>query len=107
MEILSLIDQLDDMVQNAKAIPLTDHVRVDKEEIFDILDQMRAALPIALAQARADALGPDGPDVQRLTAAVSAAIKENIPEIARAAAAAGAAGSAPSAPPSPPPGGPF
>jgi hypothetical protein len=26
-------------------VPLTDQVRVDKEEIYDILDQMRATIP--------------------------------------------------------------
>src|SRR5437762_5564967 len=36
-----LIDKLDDLVHNAKAVPLTDQVRIDREEIYDILDQMR------------------------------------------------------------------
>jgi hypothetical protein len=42
MDVLVLIDKLDDLVHNAKQVPLTDQVRVDKEEIYDILDQMRA-----------------------------------------------------------------
>src|SRR5881397_2729072 len=42
MDVLVLIDKLDDLVHNAKAVPLTDQVRIDREEIYDILDQMRA-----------------------------------------------------------------
>src|SRR5918911_846741 len=41
MDVLVLIDKLDDLVHNAKAVPLTDQVRIDREEIYDILDQMR------------------------------------------------------------------
>src|SRR6516225_3322733 len=33
MDVLVLIDKLDDLVHNAKPVPLTDQVRVDKEEI--------------------------------------------------------------------------
>ena len=43
---------LDDLVHNAKPVPLTDQVRVDKEEIYDILDQMRATIPEEIKQAR-------------------------------------------------------
>ena len=46
------IDKLDDTVHNAKPVPLTDQVRVDKEEIYDILDQMRATIPEEIKQAR-------------------------------------------------------
>jgi vacuolar-type H+-ATPase subunit H len=45
MDVLVLIDKLDDLVHNAKGVPMTDQVRVDKEEIYDILDQMRATIP--------------------------------------------------------------
>src|SRR5947208_3046065 len=41
MDVLVLIDKLDDLVHNAKAVPLTDQVRIDREEIYDILDEMR------------------------------------------------------------------
>jgi cell division septum initiation protein DivIVA len=33
-------------------MPLSDSVRVDKEEIYDILDQMRATIPEEIKQAR-------------------------------------------------------
>ena len=52
MDVLVLIDKLDDLVHNAKTIPLSDSVRVDKEEIYDILDQMRATIPEEIKQAR-------------------------------------------------------
>ena len=52
MDVLVLIDRLDDLLRNAKAVPLTDQVRIDREEIFDILDQMRATIPEEVKQAR-------------------------------------------------------
>src|ERR671911_425174 len=52
MDVLVLIDKLDDQIHNAKPVPLTDQVRVDKEEIYDILDQMRATIPEEIKQAR-------------------------------------------------------
>jgi hypothetical protein len=101
MDLLVLIDKLDDLVHNARPVPLTDQVRVDKAELFEILDQMRAAVP---GVAGGSGAGPaPAIDPQVLAEAVSAAIKENVPEIARAVAAASA-----SRPPDlPPPGGPF
>ena len=52
MDVLVLIDTLDDLVHNAKPIPLTDQVRMDKEGIYDILDQIRATIPDEIKQAR-------------------------------------------------------
>src|SRR4051812_16214562 len=52
MDVLVLIDKLDDLVHQAKAVPLTDQVRIDREEIYDILDQMRATIPQEIKQAR-------------------------------------------------------
>ena len=52
MDVLVLIDRLDDLVHNAKAVPLTDQVRIDREEIYEILDQMRATIPEEIKQAR-------------------------------------------------------
>ena len=52
MDVLVLIDKLDDLVHTAKAVPLTDQVRIDREEIYDILDQMRATIPEEIKQAR-------------------------------------------------------
>ena len=52
MDVLLLIDKLDELVHNARAVPLTDEVRVDKEEIHDILDEMRATISEEMKQAR-------------------------------------------------------
>src|SRR3954453_23941913 len=52
MDVLVLIDKLDDLVHNAKAVPITDQVRINREEIYDILDQMRATIPEEIKQAR-------------------------------------------------------
>jgi cell division septum initiation protein DivIVA len=52
MDVLVLIDKLDDLIHNAKSVPLTDTVRVEKEEVYDILDQMRASIPEEIKQAR-------------------------------------------------------
>jgi len=52
VDVLVLIDRLDDLVHNAKAVPLSDQVRIDREEIFGLLDQMRATIPEEVKQAR-------------------------------------------------------
>ena len=39
-----LVDQLNDLMRNAKAVPFTDQVRIDGERVFDLLDQMRIEL---------------------------------------------------------------
>jgi F0F1-type ATP synthase membrane subunit b/b' len=52
VDVLVLIDKLDDLVHQAKAVPLTDQVRIDREEIWEILDQMRATIPEEIKQAR-------------------------------------------------------
>lgn len=52
MDVLVLIDKLDDMIHNARSVPLTDSVMLDREEIYDLLDQMRATIPEEIKQAR-------------------------------------------------------
>ncbi|MBM3664330.1 MAG: ATP synthase F0 subunit B [Actinobacteria bacterium] len=52
MDVLALIDKLDDLVHNARAVPLTDQVRIDREGVYEILDQMRSTLPEEIKQAR-------------------------------------------------------
>ena len=44
MDVLVLIDKLDDLIHNARPVPLTDQVRVDREEIYDLLDLLGGAL---------------------------------------------------------------
>ena len=52
MDVLALIDTLDDLVHNAKPIRFTNQVRVDKQGIYDIIDQIRATVPEEIKQAR-------------------------------------------------------
>ena len=74
MDVLALIDRLDDLVHNAKAVPLSDQVRIDREEIYDLLDQMRATIPEEVKRARwivkdrAETLGEGKREADRLLA---------------------------------------
>jgi cell division septum initiation protein DivIVA len=52
MDVLVLIDKLDDLIHNARSVPLTDSVMIDREEIYDLLDQMRSTIPEEVKQAR-------------------------------------------------------
>ena len=52
MDVLTLIDRLHDLVHDAKHVPLSSEVRVDKEQLSDLLDEMRATIPEVLKEAR-------------------------------------------------------
>jgi hypothetical protein len=52
VDVLVLIDKLDELVQTAKGVPMTDQVRIDREEIWEIIDQMRSTIPEEIKQAR-------------------------------------------------------
>jgi cell division septum initiation protein DivIVA len=52
VDVLELIDKMDDLIHNARAVPLTDQVRIDREAIYDLLDQMRSTIPEEVKQAR-------------------------------------------------------
>ena len=52
VDVLMIIDKLGDLVHRAKRVPLRDQVRVDREEVYEILDQMRATIPEDIKQAR-------------------------------------------------------
>ena len=45
MDVLAAIDRLDDLVHNAKAVPLTDQVRIDGDELTAAVDALLALLP--------------------------------------------------------------
>lgn len=50
--IYSLLDTLEDMIENAKAIPLTQKVSVSKEELFEVIGEIRLNLPGEIKQAQ-------------------------------------------------------
>jgi cell division septum initiation protein DivIVA len=51
MDILELTDRLHHLVHSAKKVPLRDQLRVNGQEVRDILDQMRAAIPDEIKEA--------------------------------------------------------
>lgn len=52
MDVLVLIEKLDDMIHDARGSFMSGDVRVNKEEMYDLLDQMRATIPEEIKQAR-------------------------------------------------------
>lgn len=52
MDILELIDDLEDLVDNASPVPLTGKCMIKKDEFFDVLQDIRLQLPEDLKQAK-------------------------------------------------------
>ena len=52
MDILQLIDRLEELFNESKAIPLTRNVMVDEDRMLDIIDQMRIAIPEEVKKAQ-------------------------------------------------------
>lgn len=52
MEIFTLMDELEEYLEGAKTIPFTNKCIVDREEILDILKEIRLKLPDELKQAK-------------------------------------------------------
>jgi cell division septum initiation protein DivIVA len=49
---LVLIDRLDELLAEAKPVPLTSEARIDREEAYRLLDQIRTTLPVEFERAR-------------------------------------------------------
>ena len=52
MDILHLVDRLEELFNNSRAIPLTHNVIVDEDKFLDIIDQMRIAVPEEVKKAQ-------------------------------------------------------
>lgn len=52
MDIMTLLDKLEEVVTNAKRIPLGNKAIIDPEEIFEIIDQIRENFPQEIKEAR-------------------------------------------------------
>ena len=52
MEIFTLLDELEEYLEGARAVPFTNKAIVDKEEILDIIKEIRLKLPDELKQAK-------------------------------------------------------
>jgi cell division septum initiation protein DivIVA len=52
MDILQLIDRLEELFNEARAIPLTHNVILDEDRILELIDQMRIAIPEEVKKAQ-------------------------------------------------------
>ena len=52
MEIFTLLDELEEYLEGARALPFTNKAVLDKEEILDIIKEIRLKLPDELKQAK-------------------------------------------------------
>ncbi|MEJ5240088.1 MAG: hypothetical protein WHS87_02710 [Anaerolineales bacterium] len=52
MDILQLIDRLEEVFNESRAIPLTHSVIVDEDRMLDIIDQMRVTIPEEVKKAQ-------------------------------------------------------
>lgn len=52
MDILHLIDRLEELFNESRAIPFTHNVIVDEEKMLDLIDQMRVAIPEEMKKAQ-------------------------------------------------------
>lgn len=52
MDILQLIDRLEELFNNAKAVPFTHNVVVDEDRMLELIDQMRIAIPDEVKKAQ-------------------------------------------------------
>ncbi|MBI5963837.1 MAG: hypothetical protein HY863_10215 [Chloroflexi bacterium] len=52
MDILQLIDRLEELFNDAKALPFTHNVVVDEDRMLELIDQMRIAIPEEVKKAQ-------------------------------------------------------
>lgn len=52
MDIMALIDKLEDIIATGRKVPLSPMIMANEQKLYDTVDEMRAALPDELKQAR-------------------------------------------------------
>jgi hypothetical protein len=52
LDVLALVQRLDELVHEAKAVPMTDDARVGREDLVELIDEMRATIPEEIKEAR-------------------------------------------------------
>ena len=52
MEIFTLLENLEDILERSKTLPFTEKAVIDKEEFFEIIKEIRLKLPEELKQAK-------------------------------------------------------
>lgn len=50
--VLQLLDELEEILDNSRAVPFSNKVSVDKEEIYDLISEIRVRLPNELKQSK-------------------------------------------------------
>src|SRR5215210_2507020 len=81
MDSLVLIERLDELMAEAKPIPFTHEARVDRDEVYKILDRLRTTLPVEFERVRW--AGKEAEQEQALEATLGE-INEAIGELRRA-----------------------
>lgn len=52
MDILHLVDRLEEMVNTARQVPLTNNIMLDQDRLIDLIDQMRVSIPEEVKKAQ-------------------------------------------------------
>jgi hypothetical protein len=52
MDILHLVDRLEELVNGARQVPLTNNIMVDQDRLIDLIDQMRVSIPDEVKKAQ-------------------------------------------------------
>jgi len=52
MDILHLIDRLEELFNESKAVPLANRILVDEDKLLDLIDQMRLSVPEEIRKAQ-------------------------------------------------------
>ena len=50
--LLDYLDMLEDLLENSKSAPFSNKISIDKEQIFDLMSEIRMNLPIEMRQAQ-------------------------------------------------------
>ena len=51
-EVIKLLEELEDLIEGSKAMPFSSKVGVDKDEVYDIIADIRGALPNDIKQSK-------------------------------------------------------
>ncbi|MBI2975617.1 MAG: hypothetical protein HY872_17700 [Chloroflexi bacterium] len=52
MDILHLVDRLEELINGARQVPLTNNVMIDQDRLIDLIDQMRVSIPDEVKKAQ-------------------------------------------------------
>ena len=50
--IVQLLDELEDIIENGRSAPFSNRVSIDKDEVYDLISELRVKLPNELKQAQ-------------------------------------------------------